>query len=248
MTGKNSSFSLISLLPNLVTLTSLCIALSAIQMAIHGDFFKAVAFLLIAGFMDGIDGRLARYLNSTSDFGANLDSLIDFVNFGVAPGFIIYAWVNSYQDILGLDWAMVLFFAVCASIRLARFNSDINKSSSSKILDEYFFVGIPAPVGAAMSTLPMVLTREFGEGFYSDSYLVIFYVITIALLMASKLPTISIKNIPIKNNYRYLTLIIASSIIIGLLVKPWLTLSTIGVTYGVSIPLVMLLLYQKKII
>ena len=248
MTGKNSSFSLISLLPNLVTLTSLCIALSAIQMAIHGDFFKAVAFLLIAGFMDGIDGRLARYLNSTSDFGANLDSLIDFVNFGVAPGFIIYAWVNSYQDILGLDWAMVLFFAVCASIRLARFNSDINKSSGSKILDEYFFVGIPAPVGAAMSTLPMVLTREFGEGFYSDSYLVIFYVITIALLMASKLPTISIKNIPIKNNYRYLTLIIASSIIIGLLVKPWLTLSTIGVTYGVSIPLVMLLLYQKKII
>lgn len=248
MAGKNNSFSLINLLPNLVTLASLCIALTAIQMAIHGDFFKAGTFLLIAGFMDGIDGRLARYLNSTSEFGANLDSLIDFVNFGVAPGFIIYSWVNSYEDIKGFDWAMVLFFAVCAAIRLARFNSNINKSSGNKVLDKYFFVGIPAPVGAAMSILPMILTKEFGEGFYSNSYLVMSYVIVIALLMASRLPTISIKNIPIKNNYRYLTLIMASSIIIGLLVKPWLTLSIIGVTYGASIPLVIILLYQKKII
>ncbi len=235
--AENGFFPLFRLLPNLVTLTSLCIALSAVRYSIQGDFTTASAFLLFAGFMDGVDGRLARFLNSSSEFGAQLDSLVDFVNFGVVPGFVIYAWVNSYQDIQGLDWALVLFFAVCGAIRLARFNVDSSKEIDNPTLEKYFFKGIPAPVGAAMAMLPMVLTYQFGEGFYSDPVHVITYAAVLAVLMASRIPTISIKKIPIRNEYTYVTLLILGSIIIGLLVKPWMTLSIIGVTYAISIPI-----------
>jgi CDP-diacylglycerol--serine O-phosphatidyltransferase len=235
--SESGAFPLFRLLPNLVTLTSLCIGLSAIRYAIEGQFYMASAFLLFAGFMDGVDGRLARFLNSSTDFGAQLDSLVDFINFGVVPGFIIYAWVNSYQDIRGLDWALVLFFAVCGAIRLARFNVELNNKSVNPILEKYFFKGIPAPCGAAMAMLPMVLTYEFGKGFYSDPILVITYVACLAVFMASRIPTISIKKIPIKNEYAYLTLIILGSIIIGLLTEPWFTLAIVGITYGLSIPI-----------
>lgn len=235
--SESGYFPLFRLLPNLVTLASLCIALSAIRFSLQGDFMKASAFLLLAGFMDGVDGRLARFLNSSSDFGAQLDSLVDFVNFGVTPGFVIYSWVNSYGDIRGLDWALVLFFAVCGAIRLARFNVDMAREAVNPILEKYFFKGIPAPVGAAMAMLPMVLFYEFGDGFYSNPIIVITYVAVLAILMASRVPTISIKKIPIRNEYAYLTLLILGSIIIGLIVEPWLALAAIGVTYAISIPI-----------
>lgn len=228
---------LFRLLPNLVTLASLCIALTAIRYSTQGNFAVASALLLFAGFMDGVDGRLARFFNASSDFGAQLDSLVDFVNFGVTPSFVIYAWVNSFNnDLAGLDWALVLFFAVCSAIRLARFNVDLTREVSNPILEKYFFKGIPAPVGAAMAMLPMVLAYEFGEGFYSDPVTVITYMSVLAVLMASRVPTISIKKIPIRNDSAYITLLILGSIIIGLLTKPWLTLAIIGVTYAISIP------------
>jgi CDP-diacylglycerol--serine O-phosphatidyltransferase len=228
---------LFRLLPNLVTLTSLCVALTAIHYANHGDFYTASAFLLFAGFMDGVDGRLARFLNSSSDFGAQLDSLVDFVNFGVVPGFVVYAWINSYGDsVKGLDWALVLFFAVCSALRLARFNVDAATKEQNPILEKYFFKGIPAPVGAAMAILPMILSYEFGDGFYTDPIFVIDYVTALAVLMASRIPTISIKKIPIKNEYAYITLLVLGSIIIGLLTSPWITLAVIGIIYALSIP------------
>lgn len=229
---------LFRLLPNLVTLTSLCIALTAIKHATNGNFPHATAFLLFAGFMDGIDGRLARFLNSSSDFGAQLDSLVDFVNFGVAPGFVTYYWVMSSGDsYYGLAWALVMFFAVCSAIRLARFNADLADVDENSILEKYFFKGIPAPVGAAMAMLPMVATYEFGSSFYSQPIFVITYIAILAVLMASRLPTISIKKIPIRNEYSYLTLLILGSIIIGLLTEPWMALTIIGTIYAFSIPL-----------
>ena len=228
---------LFSLLPNLVTISSLCLTLTAIRFAISGDFIYATILLLVAGFMDGIDGRLARFLNTSSEFGAQLDSLIDFVNFGVVPGFVVYFWVNTYQDVKGFDWAMVLFFAICMVIRLARFNVDLNSKTINPILEKYFFKGIPAPVGAALALLPLVLYFEFGEGFYTNPLFVITYVSVLAVFLASRVPTISIKKIPIRNEFAYVTLMILASIIIGLIVKPWLTLAIIGITYAFSIPI-----------
>jgi len=234
-TNKKNFSPLFRLLPNVVTLTALCLALTAIRFSFAGSYLISVSLLIIAGILDGIDGRLARFFNSTSDFGAQLDSLVDFVNFGIVPSFIIYFWLNSYGEIYGLDWAMVLFFAVCTAIRLARFNVDNGKETVNLVLEKYFFKGIPSPVGAALSTLPMVLLFEFGEGFYCNQILVICYVMFIAALMASKVPTISIKKIPIKNKNIPLTLVIIGSIIIGLIIKPWLTLATIGIIYFFSI-------------
>lgn len=234
--AESGCFPLFRLLPNLVTLTSLCIALTAIRFALAGDFVQASIFLLIAGFMDGVDGRLARFLNSSSDFGAQLDSLVDFVNFGVTPGFVIYSWINFNGGLPVVDWAMVLFFAICGAIRLARFNVSLTQDHVNPILEKYFFTGIPAPVGAAMAMLPMVLSYEFGEGFYCDPLFVVVYISFLAVMMASRFPTISIKKIPIRNEYASVTLLILGSIIIGLIVEPWLTLAIIGVTYAFSIP------------
>ncbi|MFT6259347.1 MAG: CDP-diacylglycerol--serine O-phosphatidyltransferase [Rickettsiales bacterium] len=238
--SKNSSDSttLAKLLPSAVTLIGLCAGLSAIRFGMEGEWIKAVSFLLFAGFLDGIDGRLARFLNSSSEFGAELDSLVDFVNFGVVPGFLVYMWVNSGSSIFGFDWGLVLLFAVCMCIRLARFNVALDKEDSNPTLAKYFFQGIPAPCGAAMAMLPFVLYFEFGDGyFFTEPKIVLSYCFVLAILIASTIPTISIKNIPIKNEFAYLTTLVLGLIIIGLLVKPWLTLAIIGTIYGLSIPI-----------
>jgi CDP-diacylglycerol--serine O-phosphatidyltransferase len=230
-------FSLIKTLPNVITFTSLCLTLTAIRFSIIGEYKIACTLLLVAGFLDGMDGRLARFLNATNDFGAQLDSLVDFVNFGVVPGFIVYFWVNSYGDIFGLDWTMVLLYAICAGIRLARFNVDLGDKKINPIIAKYFFKGIPSPVGAALTMLPMVLFFQFGEGFYCNQILVISFVMVLALMMASRVPTISIKKIPIKNKNIFLTSLILGSIIFGIIFQPWLTLAIIGLVYAVSIPI-----------
>jgi CDP-diacylglycerol--serine O-phosphatidyltransferase len=243
---QNGYFPLFRLLPNLVTLIAICIGLTAIRFAMEGQFVKATAFVIIAAFMDAVDGRLARFLNSTSDFGAQLDSLADFANFGVVPGFVVYFWVNSFADVRGLDWAMVLLFAMCDAIRLARFNVDSSKEPVNPILEKYFFKGIPAPCGASMAMLPMVLTYEFGDGFYTNPLLVISYVIIVALLMASRVPTISIKKIPVRNEYVHFTLLVLGVIVIGLLVEPWFTLACVGSAYAISIPITIFYFFKLK--
>jgi CDP-diacylglycerol---serine O-phosphatidyltransferase len=234
---KDGYFDFVKLLPNAVTLVAICVGLFAIRFSFEQKHLLAVGFIIIAAFMDAVDGRLARFLNSTSEFGAQLDSLADFVNFGVAPGFVIYSWVNSFIDIEFIDWAVVLLFAICGAIRLARFNVDLGKKDFNPILEKYFFKGIPAPCGASMAMLPMVLTFEFGYGFYSNPILIIIYALILAILMASKIPTISIKKIPVRNEYVHLTLILLAFIIVGLLIKPWFTLAIIGSIYGFSIPI-----------
>ena len=237
MKDREKSFTISKVLPSVITLLGLCIGLSSIRFAIEGHFAKATTFLLIAGFLDGIDGRLARFLNSTSEFGAQLDSLVDFVNFGVVPGFIIYTWINQHGNILGFDWAWVLFFAVCMSLRLARFNVAMGQPVQNQVLSTYFFSGIPAPCGAALAMLPLVLSFEFGDdSFFTEPKIVILYGTILAVLVASRIPTISIKRIPIRNEYFYLTLIIIGSIIVGLVVEPWLTLAAVGIAYIFSIP------------
>ena len=114
------------------------------------------------------------------------------------------------------------------------------------ILEEYFFKGVPIPVGASMALLPIIASHEFGDGFYSNPLFVIGYVAIVAVLMVSRVPTVSIKKIPIKNEYLYITLVIFSSIIIGLLIEPWLTLTFIGVIYAISIPISVFVYFKIK--
>lgn len=244
---KEKSFNLVKILPSLVTLLGLCIGLSAIRYAIDGNFIKSTAFLVIATFLDGIDGRLARFLNSTSEFGAQLDSLVDFVNFGIVPGFVIYLWINEYSNTIGFDWALVLFFAICMVVRLARFNVQMDKEVENPILTEYFFTGVPAPCGAGLAALPMILSYEFGnDHFFTNPTFVIAYVAILAVCVASTIPTISVKKVPIRNEYRYATLILLASLAIGLVVEPWKTLSIMGLIYLLSIPVTVFLYLKIK--
>jgi CDP-diacylglycerol--serine O-phosphatidyltransferase len=245
---KSKSFNLAKVLPNLITLFGLCIGLSAIRFAIDASFVKAISFLFIAAFLDGVDGRLARFLNSTSDFGAQLDSLADFVNFGIVPVLILYLWINQYSDIYILDWAMVLFFAVCMAIRLARFNVDIdsNNAAENKI-QEHFFYGIPAPCGAVLAVLPMVLFYESGHyKLFVDPSIIILYVLILAIMLASTIPTFSIKKISIANEYLYITLIIMGLIIVGLVIKPWITIILLEFLYIGSIPISIIMYFKLK--
>ena len=231
---------LIKLSPNLVTLLAICIGLFAIKFSFQGKYIESAALVVLAAFFDAIDGRLARFLNSTSKFGGQLDSLADFMNFGITPGFVVYNWlifINADKVFQSLAWSLVLLFAICTAIRLARFNVDLEEpAKKNEILDKYFFKGIAAPCGASLAMLPIIMTHEFGHGFYSLSYNIVAFTIILALLMASRVPTISIKKIPVKNEYVYATLVLLGMLLIGVIVKTWITLTILGLTYIASIP------------
>lgn len=234
--SSENSINLIKFIPSAVTLFALCVGLMAIKYSFEQNWYLATSLLLLAAVLDAIDGRLARFLDSTSEFGAELDSLADFVNFGVVPAFIIYNWINKFVDIKGFDLAMVLIYTICMAIRLARFNITNKVGDKNSILNKYFFQGIPSPVAAAMMMMPLVLTFEYGEDyFFNDPRVIISYSCIVAICAASTIPTISIKHIPIRNEYKHLTLLILGLIIVGLIIEPWITLSIICFIYIFSI-------------
>lgn len=181
-------------LPNLVTLLALCMGLTSIRYAIEEDFVKAVTAVMAAAVLDGLDGRLARAIKGTSRFGAELDSLADFVDFGVAPGLLLYLW--SLHEIKGLGWFAVLAFAIAGALRLARFNVTMDDPGKPAWHAE-FFVGMPAPAGAVTVLLPLYLHFSALELPASKAFVpfYIIYVLAIAFLMASRIPHFSGKRI-----------------------------------------------------
>lgn len=230
------------LFPNFVTLMGLCAGLSALRFALGEKWELAVGFIVIASLIDAVDGRLARILNSTSEFGAQLDSLSDFFNFGVAPPLILYLWAT--HDVKGWGWALVLFFTICCAIRLARFN--ISHADEDDNWSERFFVGMPAPAGALLALSPMALYFEFGESFknlFLFSNYDIFPIFTIifgALIgtaMASRMPTYSLKKVTVKPKNAYLIMLTVGALAISVIIEPWLTLSFIGLIYAISLPI-----------
>lgn len=233
------------LFPNIVTLISLCAGLSSIRFALLGKWEMAVTFILIAAVIDGMDGRLARLLKATSIFGAHLDSLADFVNFGVAPALVLYLWRVNEASIHGLGWALVMFFSICCAIRLARFNTGLEDDERPEWMDR-FFIGIPAPVGGALAILPMTLNFQFGNGFFEVSEYVCAHMAVIGLLMASRIPTFSIKKIAIRRENVSLVLVLAGFLIAMLVIEPWLALLTIGIAYAMSIPFSVLYFHRLK--
>jgi CDP-diacylglycerol--serine O-phosphatidyltransferase len=181
-----------TLLPNMITLLALCAGLTAIRLSMEGKLEWALAAIVFAGVLDGIDGRVARMLKGTSRFGAELDSLADFVNFGVAPALILYFW--GLHELKSAGWIAALVFAICAALRLARFNvmiDDPNKPAWSG----NFFTGIPAPAGALTVLLPIYLYFLGVSNNLVTIWLTFFYTLAIALLMVSRLPVFSGKRV-----------------------------------------------------
>ena len=181
-----------TLLPNLITLLALCAGLTAIRVAVENKLELALAAIVLAVLLDGIDGRVARMLKGTSRFGAELDSLADFVNFGVAPALILYFW--GLAELKSAGWIAALVFAICAALRLARFNVMIDDPSKPTWAGN-FFTGIPAPAGAVTVLLPIYLNFLGVSNGLITVWVTFFYTLAIALLMVSKLPVFSGKRV-----------------------------------------------------
>jgi CDP-diacylglycerol---serine O-phosphatidyltransferase len=220
------------LFPNMITIAGLCCGLSAIRFAMLGRWEFAVAFILAAALIDGMDGRVARMLGATSTFGAQLDSLSDFVCFGIAPPMVIYMW--QLNHIKGIGWAVVLFFSVCTALRLARFNTalfDDNKEPWEK----QFFVGVPSPAGGILCLLPLIASLQFEEEFIFPKILIALHVLIIGTLMASRIPTFAGKHIHIKHEVILPFMIAASFMLVVFIIEPWLLLIIVSLAYLVSI-------------
>lgn len=233
--NKDNQLTFTKFIPTLISLLALCSGISAINYSYLGNFMTATSLLLFACFLDGIDGRIARFLNASSEFGAQMDSLADLVNFGVAPGFVVYCWKMNEIEFNGISWFIVMFLACCMAIRLARFNADLSSEDKNNPLIKYFFKGIPAPAAAGLVILPLVLSFQFGYGFWSEPTFVLINTLAIALLAAGTFPTPCFKKVKIDTKYKNLFLIFVSVIAVLLVTKPWFALSFIGALYITSI-------------
>ena len=221
------------MVPNAITAAALCVGLTGIRFAIAGDFEKSVQAVILAGMLDGIDGRIARLLKAQSRFGAELDSLADSISFGVAPALIIYLW--SLQDLPRFGWLAALAFAICCVLRLARFNARIDMVDQPH-KSAGFLTGVPAPVGAGLALLPMYLWIATGRAEFADPALVAGWVVVIAFLMISSVPTLGWGKLRPRKNIRLEVIALAGLIVAALLTEPWPTLVAICVIYLLLIP------------
>jgi CDP-diacylglycerol--serine O-phosphatidyltransferase len=224
-----------TLAPNIVTLLAMCAGLTAIRMAFEDRYVLALAAVVFAAVLDGIDGRLARFLKGTSRFGAELDSLSDFVNFGVAPALILYFW--GLHDLRSAGWIAAMMFAICAGLRLARFNV-MAEDPERPAWASNFFVGVPAPMGAITVLLPIYAAFL---GVPRSSFLIwatLFYTLAMALLMVSRLPVFSGKRIGTRVPPEMVgPAILVVVLSIGLLMAyPWIVLTVGTLAYLASLP------------
>ena len=219
--------------PNAVTALALCSGLSGVRFAIGGQWEQAVTMILIAGALDGIDGRIARLLRGETRFGAELDSLSDAISFGVAPALILYLW--SLEQLPRLGWICALVFAVFCALRLARFNAKIDETDEPRKAAGYL-TGVPAPAGAGLALLPVFLTLSTGEERFASPWLVAPWTALIATLMVSSLPTVSWSSLRLRRTVRFEALVLVVVIFAALVTAPWHTLSAISLTYLATLP------------
>jgi CDP-diacylglycerol--serine O-phosphatidyltransferase len=221
------------LIPNILTLLALCAGLTSIRFGLNQQWPQAVSAILLAGVLDGLDGRVARLLQGTSKFGAELDSLSDFVSFGVAPAILLYLW--TMQGAGGLGWAIVLLYIVCCGLRLARFNTMMGQAD----LPPYaynFFTGVPAPAAAGLVMVPMVASFEFGGDVFARPVVAGLFLMTVSFLMVSTIPTFSFKKVRVPNHWVLPVLLVVGALAAFLVTEPWLTLFVVGLTYMALIP------------
>ena len=226
-----------ALIPNAVTVLALCFGLTGVRFAIAGEWEKAVASIVVAAVLDGIDGRIARLLKGATRFGAELDSLSDVTAFGVAPALIVYLW--SLQYLPGIGWVIALSHAVTCALRLARFNAQID-SAPQPHKRAGFLTGVPAPVGAALTLSPLFLSFWLEPVLLDDARvratLVTLVVIPVAFLMVSSLPTFSWGSVRLRPSQRLPALVVVGLLAGALFSAPWMTLTLACIAYAAMIP------------
>lgn len=236
---KGPSFN--RLIPNIMTLLGLCAGLTAMRFALEGRFGSAAVGLVVAGCIDGLDGRLARLLKATSRFGAEFDSLADFLCFGVAPAFILYLW--SLQVARGYGFAPCLIFAVCMALRLARFNASLETEAPSPAYAYNFFTGVPAPAGAGLVLFPLFVGLEAQSlgwthllGIVRHPLFCAVVLVGTAMLLVSTLPVWSFKNFKVRSEYVLPVLLGTGTFTALLVADPWAALAAAGLIYAGMLP------------
>ena len=229
---ENQSSYLSKYIPNSITILSLCCGLTSIKFTINEEWKIAIYLIIFAAIFDFFDGWFARKLKGGSNFGAELDSLGDFISFGVAPSLLIYFW--SLYELKSLGWSIALFFSACAALRLARFTADIYLTTKP-IDSSLYFTGVPSPAAAGLSLLPLFIYFEFNFELIQNAYLNLFNLSLIGFLMISKIPTISLKKINFSKKFAPWIILLIVMICIGLISNLWLTLIILTSTYLISI-------------
>lgn len=237
MSKKTKYISIAKMLPNAITISSLCFGLLAVYYSFTYHWEKACFLIILASIFDILDGRFARMLNVMTDFGANLDSLCDFANYTIFPALIIFNW-SLYSD--GMHgWYAVMISACCGAIRLARFNTE------DKLIDhpvkKCFFQGIPSPAGGILILLPLIIQNGFGEdaslslqnsSFYTHEV----YISIVALCMVGTFPTLSLKYVKFPKRHMPLALVMFALVLLSLAVFKWKVLAIYCIIYILSIP------------
>ena len=226
---KNQKFelSLAQLLPNMITIAAICLGVTSIKYGFESKFESAVQLILLAGVLDALDGTVARLLRSDSKMGAELDSLADVLNFGVAPPFVLYFW--ALQDLQGIGWFSVQIFVVCCVVRLARFN--VAGKSIEEVNSSGYFVGVPAPAAAFLVMLPMYFSFAFEEVNLLPSLVICGHLALIGLLMISNIPTWSFKVVTTpqkKSKYLLIGLAVIGAAVLN---YGWITLIGLCICY-----------------
>tara|TARA_Y100000591_G_C21795851_1_gene679274 strand:+ start:509 stop:1303 length:795 start_codon:yes stop_codon:yes gene_type:complete len=247
MIEENKKFKLVAskktryLLPNILTLAGVCLGISSIKFSIDGNYSLAVIFILFAAILDALDGRVARLIKGTSEFGKELDSLTDFVSFGIAPVFILYFWeLNNYGK---LGWAIALIYSVCCVLRLARFN--LTKIDSNENWKNNYFEGMPSPAGGLLILMPLIFELSNMNLNFDLKNFTPYFTTLIAILLVSKIPTLSLKKISISPKSTVFILLGIGTIFISLLFYTFKTLLIFGFIYLISLP-VSFLMYKKQ--
>ncbi|MDP7668127.1 MAG: phosphatidylcholine/phosphatidylserine synthase [Rhodospirillales bacterium] len=221
------------MIPNILTLLALCAGLSALRFGLQERWEHAVLAVLVAAILDGLDGRIARILKGASKFGAELDSLSDFICFGVAPPVLLYLWTMRVFDRIG--WVLVLLFSVCCALRLARFNTHLDEPDQPAWTVNYFS-GVPSPMGAGLVLAPMILSFEFGTDAFKNPFVVSAAIITISALLVSPIPTYSFKKVRVPHHWVLPVMLLVGLFAAALVSAPWSTLSVVLSVYVVTIP------------
>jgi CDP-diacylglycerol--serine O-phosphatidyltransferase len=241
--GPRRGIPLRTLVPNAITALALCAGLFGIRYGIAGDWEKAAGAIVLAAFLDMMDGRIARLLKGQSRFGAELDSLSDVTAFGVAPAVILYLWMlsqlgadeASYEAWKRFGWLLALGHAVCGALRLARFNANIDATEQPH-KSAGFLTGIPAPAGAGLALLPLFLWLWTGEELFHEPLLVAPWAALVAFLMVSNLATYSWGSLRLRSHVRLGALLVVALIGGALFTAPWPTLSVAALLYAAMLP------------
>ena len=228
---KGLSFN--TMIPNILTMLALCAGMTAMRFGLDEKWEEAILSLTIAAILDSLDGRIARALRGTSKFGAELDSLSDFICFGVTPALLLYLWTMKTAGQWG--WVLVLLFSVCCALRLARFNTDIEENEPPSWTKNYF-TGVPFPAGAGLVLLPMVISFQTDFDIIRQPFFVAIFIFFVSGLLVSRLPTYSFKSLRIQHRFILLTMLVVGLIAALAATAPWLTLTIILILYIISFP------------